>query len=55
MDKDEESSISDSCAVTPDPQVSPDMEDTVKPKESVSTSAAVPTVQEGQLGEVYAW
>lgn len=54
-DKDWESSISNGCVVTPDPQVSPaKTEDTVKPKEvSVPTSGLVPTVQEGQLGEIY--
>jgi len=54
-DKDGESSISNGCVVAPDPQVSPaKTEDTVKPKEvSVPTSGLVPTVQEGQLGEIY--
>jgi len=56
-DKDWESSISNGCVVAPDPHVSPaKTEDTVKPKEvSVPTSGPglVPTVQEGQLGEIY--
>ena len=54
-DKDAESSISDSFVVAPEPQILPaETEDTVKPKEeSVPTSGLVPTVQEGQLGEIY--
>ena len=54
-DKDVESSISDSFVVAPEPQILPaETEDTVKPKEeSVLTSGLVPTVEEGQLGEIY--